>query len=272
MKKSKINLAKSLKGLRRSPLKAIILTILISSVLLIVAGHIWKLAKDSDYFKIQDIAIIGNDQAELSYLKGRNIFGIDLRKDSAFILESYPEFKRVRLVKVLPNRIFVYFISRKPVALVKLYKYFAVDDEGTLFNLAANPQELALPEVVGLETKIFGPKSGSKYNIGELTLALNIIKEANKDRLSQEYKIKKIDVANPASASAYFILSSKDTNTPEGKVKPESEYLEIKIGQEDIKNKIIILAGLMKQSKNSLFNIKYIDLRFKEPVIKLKDN
>ena len=156
--------------------------------------------------------------------------------------------------------------------MVKLYKYFAVDEQGFLFNFPNQPQESGLPEIVGLETKIFGPKSGIKYSIKELLLALNIIKEVKKNRLSEEYKIKKIEVANPASASIYFILSSSGANNPESKKNPDTEYLEIKIGQEDLNNKIVILAGLMKQARKSLFNIKYIDLRFKEPVIKFKDN
>jgi hypothetical protein len=272
MKKNRIPVANSLRGLRSPYLKLIIVTIAISFALLFVMGYIWKLTKDSGYFKIKEIVAIGNDAARLAHLKGKNIFSVDLREESGFILESYPEFSKVRLVKVLPNRILVYFISRKPIALVKLYKYFAVDEQGFLFSFPGQPQESGLPEVVGLETKIFGPQSGRKYNIKELALALNIIREIKKNRLPEERKIKKIDVANAASASVYFILSTNNTNNLEGKENSDTECLEIKIGQDDIQNKIIILTGLMKQAKNSLSSIKYIDLRFKDPVIKFKGN
>ena len=79
MKKNRINLANSLKGLRSLHLKLIIIAVAISFVLIFVTGYIWQLVKDAGYFKIEDVAVIGNDKAELSYLKGKNIFSVDLR-------------------------------------------------------------------------------------------------------------------------------------------------------------------------------------------------
>jgi len=44
------------------------------------------------------------------------------------------------------------------------------------------------------------------------------------------------------------------------------------MGSGDIKNKMAFLAGLLAQARSDVFNFKYIDLRFKEPVIKLKND
>jgi hypothetical protein len=49
------------------------------------------------------------------------------------------------------------------------------------------------------------------------------------------------------------------------------EVLEVKIGQGDISDKMRVLGELFIQLKKDLSNIKYIDLRFKEPVIKFKN-
>jgi hypothetical protein len=46
---------------------------------------------------------------------------------------------------------------------------------------------------------------------------------------------------------------------------------QVKIGQDEIKNKMNILSNLIASVKKDLGNIAYIDLRFKEPVIKFKN-
>ncbi len=166
----------------------------------------------------------------------------------------YPSYKKIRVIRILPNRLFVDFIKRKPLAYIKLYRYFCVDEDMVLFDASGQLEEKDLPVILGLDTKIFGPKSGKIYNIKELALALNIIKEVRRNKMSKVYAIDRIDVTNLSNAS-FFILN----------------VLEIRVGQDDIKDKIDILNSLLIQLKNDFGNIKYIDLRFKEPVIKLKD-
>jgi cell division septal protein FtsQ len=207
-----------------------------------------------EYFDIKDILVGEGVQDNFSYLKGRNIFSINLAKESQYIFDLYPVYKKIRLVRLLPNRLYVDFVKRQGVAYVKLYRYFCVDKNLILFDLPSNWQEEDLPIIVGLETKIHGPKSGKKYAIRELALALNIINEINNNRILRNYKLKTVDVTSPNLVSLFL---QDDT--------------EIKMGQGDIKNKINILSTLLFQAKNSLNSIKYIDLRFKDPVIKLKD-
>jgi len=239
--------------MRKSKLIVVIIIILIGGYLTV--GYIARELKTLDYFKIKDIVIRGADQVDLSYLKGRNIIVLDLQKESRYLSLNYPVYKKIRLVRILPDHLFVDFIKRKPKAYVKLYRYFCIDEDMALFDVSANLEgKDNLPVILGLDTKIFGPKQGKIYNIEELALALNIIKEAKSNRVLKDYEIKSIDVTDPSCAS-FFI--------PDG--------LEIKIGQDDTKDKIDILGSLLSQVKNDLNNVKYIDLRFKEPVIKFKD-
>lgn len=233
---------------------------LISSIIIIfltvffIIGYLDRILRNSEYFKIKDIVAKGVDSIDLSNFKGRNIFMLNLQEESNRLSALYPTYKRIRLIKVLPNRLFVDFISRKPLGIVKLYRYFCVDEDAALFDVPAQLQELDLPLILGLDTKIFGPKPGRIYNIKELNLALDIIKEVDKNRNLKDYKIKIIDVANLTNASFFL-----------------NEGLEIKLGGDDIRNKINILSSLLIQIKSEQRNIKYIDLRFKEPVIKFKN-
>ncbi|MFA5411010.1 MAG: cell division protein FtsQ/DivIB [Candidatus Omnitrophota bacterium] len=205
-----------------------------------------------DYFKIKDIMVNGRDSADLAYLKGQNIFRIDIRRESGYLGELYPDFKSIRLIKVFPNRLYVDFIKRKPLAMVKLYRYFCVDSESVLFDCPAEVTERDFPVITGLDTKIFGPKTGTRYNLKELTLALNIIQEASRQRTLKNFQMKRVSVLNPDNVT-FFI-----------------ERTEVKIGGGNLKERMAILGTLLNQSEKGLEGIEYIDLRFKEPVIKLK--
>lgn len=256
------------------PLKLIIVLLIIFLAKSFIVGYIWMKSRVSDSFRIKEIITKGSSAADLSYLKGRSIFILDLKKESEYILESYPDYSKINLVRVLPSRLFVDFVERSPVALVKLYKYFALDNEGFLFNIPGQPEELDLPVILGLETKIFGPKAGKSYNIREVSFALDTIREIKKNKILKNYKIKKFDVATRANAAVFFSLpQAKAAPNPAGRrdrVAPEA-LLEVRLGADNMEDKIAILGGIFAEGKFDLNNIKYIDLRFKGAVVKNKD-
>ncbi len=216
--------------------------------------YIGQALKHLDYFKIKYILSEGDSRIELAHLKGQNIFAVDLIRESRYISSLYPDYRKVKLIRVLPDRLFVDFIRRRPLAYVKLYRYFCVDEDLVLFDMPRQLEDPDLPIILGLDTKIFGARPGVRCAINELALSINIIKEVKMNKALKDYKIKVIDVANINNAS-FFI----------------SDGLEVKINPENMKAKINILASLLAQAKADASNIKYIDLRFKEPVIKLKD-
>lgn len=227
-------------------------------------GYIWRILTNADYFQVADIVSKETLSVDLSYLKGKNIFDLNLTQEAANIVRSCPDCSRVSLARIIPNRIFVEFVRRKPIAFIKLYRYFAVDEDGFIFSPAAQPfnqrpldNETSLPVITGLETKIFGPKLGNRYENKELSVALLVLKEANRSPLLKNYRIQKVNIAGINNITVQIPL--------------KNDSLEIKIGQGNIKEKVAIMAGLINQERQNLDNIKYIDLRFNEPVIKFKD-
>jgi len=249
-------------------IKLAILGIVIFIVLFSIIGYLGLSLRNLNYFKIKDIAVNKPELAfDFSYLLERNIFNIDLKKESRYISELYPVYKNIRLFRILPNRLFIIFTERTPLAYVKLYRYFCVDSDAVLFELAQGQSVLDLPVITGLERKILGPKPGKQYNIKELIIALNIIREIGTNSSFKKYKIERIDVVNPANTSCFIQLA----RYTKGQVLADFPVLEVKLGEDDIRDKIGVLAGLFTQSQDDISNIKYIDLRFKEPVIKFKD-
>ncbi|MDD5594806.1 MAG: cell division protein FtsQ/DivIB [Candidatus Omnitrophica bacterium] len=243
----------------------VVVVIIVLGLLVLGCLSLGKAIKNLDCFKIRQVIIKGNGSIDLSYLKGRNIFDLDLDQASRNLKEFYPTFKSIRLIRVLPDALSVEFFKRQPLGIVKLYRYYCVDDEGVLFDLPQDFDPVQLPVIVGLETKIFGPKTGRAYNIRELNFALDIIKEINKSHALRGYKLQTINLTHPAET--FFILA-KSTITP---ITKEASSFEVKIGTDYLKDRIDILESLLVQMKEKNTQINYIDLRFKEPVIKYRD-
>ncbi|MGE5197510.1 MAG: cell division protein FtsQ/DivIB [Deltaproteobacteria bacterium] len=262
MKKQKINLAIKV-------VSAVVIVVIAATAL---TAYLWRAFKKSDYFAIKDIVTSQDTPVDLSYLKGRNIFSVDLEKQARYLSDAYPVYRNIRLIRILPDRVFVEFVKRQPVAYIRLYKYFSVDRDCVLFDVLSMPQEANLPVILGLETKIFGPKTGKKFNVKELNFSLDIIKEVRSVRALRYWKIRKIDVTNPDGVSFFIAMPVKNPSLLPVGAPPVPEILiEIKINQGGIADKIGILTGMLFQLKNEWVNIKYIDLRFKEPVVKFKD-
>jgi len=246
--------------------KGVLAVVFISAVALLLIQYLGKVFSVSEYFAVQEVLTNEGKTDSFEFLKEHNIFAVDLRKESEYLSSHYPDYRTVRLYRVFPSRIFVDFVKRKPVARLKLYRIFFVDEEGVLFTPA---QELAQEEmtlITGLETKIFGPKNGKKYDLKELLFALGLLREIKENPAFKEYQLKRIDASSVDSASLVLLPSAPLPVS----VESSEESMEIRIGQENYKQKIVLLAGLLSQSKNDIANIKYIDLRFKDPVLKFK--
>ena len=253
------------------PIKPVAVILIIFLALFFVMGYIWKILSTSDYFRIKEVVVRGQDaNIDLSNLRGRNIFALDLNSQARRILQAYPNYSRVRFFRVLPDRVYVDFIKRKPVAYIKLYKNFTIDSTGFLFNAPDDISAADLPVITGLETRIFGPKPGKRYNVRELNLALAILREANSSLAQARYNLKKIDVTNPGDISIIVQVKPGVTNNVMGFINPPSIF-EVKLTAENIKDRMRMLSGLIRLAEKDIAHLKYIDLRFDEPVIKLNN-
>src|SRR4030042_404219 len=196
MKKRKIDLRPLLSRTRVLQGKLIIILLALTALGLVVVWGLGYLMR-SDYFRIRDVLVAEGIKDNFSYLKGRNIFSIDLNKESQYISNLYPVYKKIQLIRLLPDRIYINFAKRQALAYVRLYRDFCVDKDLMLFDPVDNIGRENLPIIVGLETKIHGPKSGRKYVIKELALAVALIRQINNNKALKNYNFKIIDVRKP---------------------------------------------------------------------------
>lgn len=229
----------------------LLVCVLASLVIVSFAAVIKKL----EYFKVKDVLSRTQDIQRLTYLKGKNIFGINLQNEAVQIALREPGYKKVVLVRVLPDRLFVDLLKRQPFACIKLSKIYFVDQEGVLLGVKDDGAEDGqLPLITGLERKINRVEIGARYNVPELSLALDLIRKFNQSHGFKNVELKEARVYELKEASLVLF-----------------DGLVVKIGQNNISYKLSLLTNLLKQSSEDLPNIEYIDLRFKDPVIKLKE-
>lgn len=250
---------------RKLPIKPVFLSAAIFIAAIFIIRYIVVSLKRLDYFRIKEVVLKNEEESfDSSYLLGRNIFDVDLKKESGHIARLYPVYKDIRLFRVLPDRLVVIFTERDPIACVKLYRDFYVDAQGVLF--APDKEEgRELPVIVGLEKKIRGPETGRRYYTAGLLSALDIIKQINDDLFLKQCKVERIDVRDPVNISCFIRMPDPDgENASFG-------ALEVKMANKDMAGQVIILSGLLGQLNEDAGNIKYIDLRFKEPVVRPKN-
>lgn len=225
------------------PAKIILTCLLSGAVLLFLALSLLRYLLNSDYFKIKDSP----------YFSGKSIFKLDLNKEARRLSQIYPDYQIITIKRFLPDRITVDFLRRRAIAILQLSEDFYVDAAGVLF-CPDNEQEEDLPIVRGLQKRIAHPQIGVKYNDKFLQAALNFIEKINQDKnLTRVLSIREVNLANP---NDIFIVMHSGS--------------QIKLGGVWSLNKdLSILQRLLNQIPD-LAKVEYIDLRFKEPVVKYK--
>ncbi|MDD3274159.1 MAG: cell division protein FtsQ/DivIB [Candidatus Omnitrophica bacterium] len=213
--------------------------------------------------------VVRDADENFDYLKGRNILSLNLGAEARRAYLSCPDCRKVRFTRVLPGCVVADFLKRKAVAVARFYKNFSVDEQGVLFEPGGAQPDL--PVIYGLETKIFAPRPGMKNKCRELTLALDVIRGFNGNKAFKGFALKKIDVSDPESAGFFILLPRQEADYSLAHPRTEWRGFEVRTGMNDVPKKMMILGGLLTQWHRDWDDIKYIDLRFKEPLVKLKN-
>lgn len=212
------------------------------------------LLKSSDYFIVRDIVYDPSlkfmDAEFMAGLKGKNLFNVDLKKIERQLQMEYPRFSQLRILKKFPNQILVVASTRAPFAQTRINGKIAIlDDEGAVVALSAD-LDTHLPLVTGVRLSTGKITIGSPMQSIPLSTALAVVKAFRAEATLAAYRISKIDVAN--LSQIYFYIT---------------EDLKVILDEDDLGRELKILGLVLSQTKNELENVRYIDLRFKEPVL-----
>ncbi len=238
-------------------LKPFIFIVVVFFAITVIFKSLSHLLRTADFFKIKNISVTGVDSSklELDELKGLNTFEVDLKKVSHALSQKYPSFYQISVTRQIPDELSINFKERYPVARVRIFnKHYLVDDNGVLINLSQDSKIYDnLPIITGLETSIHTVQPGKQQDCEELTFVLDLIKNIGTVKGLKEYNINSINAATLDNLS-FFIQAGP----------------EIKIERAIDRAKLNLLPPLLEKLKPKLDTVKYIDLRFKDPIIKTK--
>ncbi len=205
-------------------------------------------------FRIKDVTSDANVQflqaKVLSQIKGQNIFSVDLKKLHRNIRALYPQVYDLRVERRFPDTIYVDAKRRDAFAQILVKQnYLTIDDQGIVIFIDRKPVS-SLPLIKNAKLDKLRITLGAKLSMPEVTTAIETIQAFKNNASLNKYPISDVDVG-ALSKTSFFIGSE----------------LQIILDQNDIDQKLDMLALLITQKKLNFREVKYIDLRFKEPVV-----
>lgn len=205
----------------------------------------------SPHFRISEVSFKGLNSLEKKTLEslakvemGKNMFQVDLGEIRRR-LQNHPQVKEVVISRQFPQRMEVRIKEREAIALIKNDgKLYPVDSEGFIVFRDSRPR--SLPLITGLGIR--GRKVGERIEEAKLVMALGILE---------------------TSASSGLLISAIDL---EGR-NPVLWTRGIKIlleGGENREEKIKECKSILTDLRRRRERVEYIDLRFNNPVVKLR--
>ncbi len=222
-----------------------------------VFGGVFAYAVTSPTFKLEEVKILNvgslTPQQAFQFCelqKGENLITLDLVGVQQVIKRKHPEFKEVRVRRVLPNRIEVVLKRRTPIAQVVYSRYVQIDKDLVILPGSSPAPFKNLMIIEGAPLPREGLAVGVTLRDGTTVRALKLGDIVKRSNILRKHVLTKIDIADPKNIS---IIVDGD--------------IEIKIGDSHFIERLKILDQTLKTVDLDRSKIRYIDLRFDDVVI-----
>lgn len=246
-KKKKTNLSPLL-------IKIFIIFILLVACLVGVFAGVKHTLLNSQYFQVKAIVIDPSlqfvDKKDLGYLKGMNVFKVDLKKVQKTLGFKYPEVSQLKVVRKFPNQIALVAKKRTPVVQGKIGSKFIVLDSFGVVLALSDKEDKDIIVVNGLDQNQKITRTGTVLKDERSRAALEIGQKYLAEQSLGAVKLLKIDVEN--LSKVYCQLSNG---------------IDVILDKSQIETKIKVLAFLLTRTEIDLNSVKYIDLRYKDPIL-----
>ncbi|MBF0331435.1 MAG: FtsQ-type POTRA domain-containing protein [Candidatus Omnitrophica bacterium] len=228
--------------------------ILLLAIALFILGSA-SFLRSSPLFVVRDISMADSLQQleipELLKLRGQNIFYVDLAKIESRIRQKYPQLSNLHVMRRFPDQIFVMATQREPFAAVAFDNRICVIDRNGFMMGPPLKDQPPLAVIRGLKSQRVAP--GDQVSDENVRLAIEIITLFHQDgRLPG------------------FVLSSLHVNDPTRitcDIQKDGLEFQVIIDKEHRVQRLKTLSDVLTRGGLDLLQIKYMDLRFGEPVI-----
>ncbi len=210
------------------------------------------------FFLVKGIAV--NKDRSISFTEGKrkleklylnsNIFDINLRQVQAMIKNEFPYLKKVEVRRVFPDRVEVDIVSRQAAAVLETAGGIVIDKEAVVLAVGGKMKDLI--KIKGISFFLNVPSRGETVRNKMVAKALAIVVNLRQKIWRYREKVDYVDVSDKNN-----IIVSIDG-------------VAVKMGTDDFVEKITELNRILRDPDIELSDIRYIDLRFEDPVISPK--
>lgn len=223
----------------------------------VLLGGVVAYAVNSTTFQLQEVKIlnIGTLTADQSFRfselqRGENLLQLDLVNVQQVIKRNHPEFKEVRVRRVLPNRVEVLLKRRTPVAQVSFSRFVQVDKDLVVLPGSASSPFRNLTVIDGAVIPREGLVVGVTLTDETTRKALKLMEIIKRTNILRKHSLTKIDIHDPKNISLYV-----------------DGLIEIRIGGNHFIERLKILDQTLRTLELNPAKINYIDLRFDDIVV-----
>ncbi len=231
----------------RHPQPLVVLAVLAAALL-----GVWRVVTQSEAFRITTIQLPSDSTLEAPHsLIGHNLWTVDLAAVARELQAQQPRLKHVRVIRDLPNTLRVEVAERMPVAQLRLGQWYAVAADGFILPGASAKPLAGLPVLKGLQTPKGSFKAGRENTDGHLRAALQIVSRLQRAPVLEGHQLATVDVGDARQLT--FVI---DDGT------------EIRCGSPaELAAHLERLGPVLQMVARQQLAIRYIDLRFNDPVI-----
>lgn len=224
----------------------------------VLFGSVIAYALNSPTFQLKEVRVLNvgsltpAQSFAFSELKpGENLIGLDLVNVQQVIKRRHPEFKDVRVRRVLPNRVDVVLKRRTPVAQASFASRFVQVDKDLVILPGSAPAPFKnLTVIEGCPIPREGLYVGVTLSDAGTKRASRLAEVIRQSNILRGHSLSKIDISDPRNVSFWV-----------------DGDIEIRIGNSHFNDRLKILDQTLRTVALDKDRIKYIDLRFDDVVI-----
>ena len=226
----------------------------------VLFGGVVAYAVNSSTFQLEQVKIlnIGTLTPEQSFQfselrRGENLIQLDLVNVQQVIKRNHPEFKEVKVRRVLPNAVEILLKRRTPVAQVAFSRFVQVDKDLVVLPGSSTTPFRNLTIIEGSPLPRAGLFVGVMVADDGTQNALRLMEIVKRSKILRKHALTKVDIADPRNIS--LIVDGT---------------IEIRIGNSHYLERLKILDQTLKSQELDPAKVKYIDLRFDDVVVGMR--
>lgn len=223
----------------------------------VLFGGVVAYAVNSTTFQLREVRIlnIGTLTPEQSFQfselrRGENLIQMDLVAVQQVIKRNHPEFKEVKVRRVLPDRVEILLKRRTPVAQVQYSRYVQIDKDRVVLPGSSDTPFRNLSVIEGAPKPFGGVAVGSTLSDEATQKALRLMDVIKRSNLLRKHTLTSVNISDPRNI--YLMVDGQ---------------IEIRLGNSHFMERLKILDQTLKSLPLDPARVKYIDLRFDDVVV-----